>query len=276
MGKFIKAGRVVVMLQGRYAGKKAIVVKTYDDGSKARPFGHCMVAGIDRAPLKVTRKMSKKKITKRTKVKPFVKYVNYNPHDAHEVPGAQWDVPRQHLHGSTDGDLGRPQGGQEVCQEPFPGEVPESSPRQVRPSFQGCPLHAQEVALLSAHEITAPVELCVAEKRHHQWVPCREVSENRCTPNHPSHSTSFDHGTRSPMRQSSMFQGGALVISANIIKESGCAEFGSFWAMGFFTGLGLVWFSWGRFWGWCQVWGVVDWNHLDLSRRSPPPVAILM
>ena len=69
MGKFIKAGRVVVMLQGRYAGKKAIVVKTYDDGSKARPFGHCMVAGIDRAPLKVTRKMSKKKITKRTKVK---------------------------------------------------------------------------------------------------------------------------------------------------------------------------------------------------------------
>ena len=34
---------------------KAIVVKTFDDGSKARPFGHCMVAGIDRAPLKVTR-----------------------------------------------------------------------------------------------------------------------------------------------------------------------------------------------------------------------------
>ena len=35
---------------------KAIVVKTFDDGSKARPFGHCMVAGIDRAPLKVTRR----------------------------------------------------------------------------------------------------------------------------------------------------------------------------------------------------------------------------
>ena len=63
--------------QGRYAGKKvgdgwvffsmgvqqgpgltpgqAIVVKAFDDGSKQRPFGHCMVAGIDRAPLKVTR-----------------------------------------------------------------------------------------------------------------------------------------------------------------------------------------------------------------------------
>ena len=95
MGKFIKAGRVVVMLQGRYAGKKAIVVKTYDDGSKARPFGHCMVAGIDRAPLKVTRKMSKKKITKRTKVKPFVKYVNYN----HMMP-TRYQVPNEMSPGS--------------------------------------------------------------------------------------------------------------------------------------------------------------------------------
>merc|ERR1719252_424414 len=78
MGKFIKFGRVVVLLQGRYAGKKAVVVKTYDDGSKARPFGHCLVAGVDRAPLKVTKRMSKKKIAKRTRVKPFVKYINYN------------------------------------------------------------------------------------------------------------------------------------------------------------------------------------------------------
>eukprot|EP00434_Breviolum_minutum_P046157 symbB.v1.2.041588.t1/scaffold8380.1/size6587/1 len=52
MGKFLKAGRIVVMLQGRYAGKKAVVVKAFDDGSKARSFGHCLVAGVDRAPLK--------------------------------------------------------------------------------------------------------------------------------------------------------------------------------------------------------------------------------
>merc|ERR1711879_1006683 len=78
MGKFIKTGRVVVLLNGRYAGKKAIVVKVYDDGSKARPFAHCLVAGVDKAPLKVTKKMSKKKIAKRTRVKPFVKYINYN------------------------------------------------------------------------------------------------------------------------------------------------------------------------------------------------------
>ena len=37
-----------------------------------------MVAGIERYPLKVTKRMSAKKIERRTKVKPFVKIVNYN------------------------------------------------------------------------------------------------------------------------------------------------------------------------------------------------------
>jgi hypothetical protein len=35
------------------------------------------VAGIDRAPQKVAKSMSKKKIVKRSKCKPFLKYVNY-------------------------------------------------------------------------------------------------------------------------------------------------------------------------------------------------------
>ncbi|CAK0860135.1 unnamed protein product [Prorocentrum cordatum] len=90
MGKFIKAGRVVVLLQGRYTGKKAIVVKPFDDGSRARPFGHCLVAGVDKAPLKVTKTMGKKKIAKRTRVKPFVKYVNYN----HMMP-TRYQVPAE-------------------------------------------------------------------------------------------------------------------------------------------------------------------------------------
>jgi large subunit ribosomal protein L27e len=37
-----------------------------------------LVAGIERYPLKVTKRMSQKKIERRTKVKPFVKVVNYN------------------------------------------------------------------------------------------------------------------------------------------------------------------------------------------------------
>ena len=76
--RFIKPGRIVVLLNGRYAGRKAIVAKVFDDGSRSRPFGHALVAGVDRAPLKVTKTMGKKKIAKRTRVKPFCKYVNYN------------------------------------------------------------------------------------------------------------------------------------------------------------------------------------------------------
>mmetsp|Transcript_35224 Transcript_35224/g.51740 ORF Transcript_35224/g.51740 Transcript_35224/m.51740 type:complete len:145 (+) Transcript_35224:145-579(+) len=72
----IKSGKVVIVLAGRHAGKKAIVVKTHDENSGDKRFAHCLIAGIDRGPRKVTRAMSKKKVEKRSKMKPFVKYVN--------------------------------------------------------------------------------------------------------------------------------------------------------------------------------------------------------
>merc|ERR1711934_792061 len=78
MSKFLKTGKVVILLNGRQAGKKAVIVKTFDEGVKDRKYGCCMVAGIEKYPLKVTRSMSKKKIAKRSRVKPFVKVVNYN------------------------------------------------------------------------------------------------------------------------------------------------------------------------------------------------------
>ena len=74
----MKPGKVVVVLGGRYAGKKGVLVKAHDDGSNDRPYGHALVAGIDRYPLKVTRSMNKKKVAKRTKVKPFLRVLNYN------------------------------------------------------------------------------------------------------------------------------------------------------------------------------------------------------
>jgi large subunit ribosomal protein L27e len=74
----IKPGKIVIILAGRFAGRKAVVVKTFDDGSKDHEFGHALVAGIDRYPLRVTKSMSQKKILKRSKVKPFLKHVNYN------------------------------------------------------------------------------------------------------------------------------------------------------------------------------------------------------
>jgi len=84
----MKPGRVVILLAGRHAGKKAIIVKQNDDGKKVRrriaysvqdrKFAHALVAGIERNPLRVTRNMSQKKIERRSKVKAFVKTVNYN------------------------------------------------------------------------------------------------------------------------------------------------------------------------------------------------------
>lgn len=50
----------------------------HDEGTKERPYGYAVVAGIERYPLKVTRGMNKKKVAKRSKVKPFIKIVNYN------------------------------------------------------------------------------------------------------------------------------------------------------------------------------------------------------
>merc|ERR1712136_203880 len=73
MVKFMKPGKVVIVLAGRYAGRKAIIVKQQDDGTQDRGYGHALVAGIDRYPRKVTKTMGKKKMTKRSKIKPFVK-----------------------------------------------------------------------------------------------------------------------------------------------------------------------------------------------------------
>merc|ERR1712211_93941 len=69
-GKIMKGGKVVLLLSGRYAGRKAVIVKPSDEGTSDKPFSHALVAGIDRYPRKVTKKMSK--------VKPFLKVINYN------------------------------------------------------------------------------------------------------------------------------------------------------------------------------------------------------
>ncbi|CAG8446922.1 5271_t:CDS:1 [Ambispora gerdemannii] len=78
MVKFLKPGKVAIILSGRYAGKKAVIIKSVDEGTKERPYGHAIVAGIERYPLKVTRKHSSKRVVKRSKIKPFVKVINYN------------------------------------------------------------------------------------------------------------------------------------------------------------------------------------------------------
>ena len=92
----MKAGKVVVMLNGRYAGCKAVVVKVLegsDDrkakGSKAR--NQLIVVGLSQAPKAVTKaelkknlkldgkskEVADKSVQKRQRVKTFVKLVNF-------------------------------------------------------------------------------------------------------------------------------------------------------------------------------------------------------
>lgn len=84
MRKIMKPNKVVLVLSGRYAGRKAIVVKTFDDGSSDKQFGHALVAGVDRYPRKVTNGMGKAKLKKRSKIKPFLK-VSYSKQIPHPV-----------------------------------------------------------------------------------------------------------------------------------------------------------------------------------------------
>jgi large subunit ribosomal protein L27e len=73
MGKIMKSGKVVLVLSGRYAGRKAIIMKTLDDGTSDKMFGQALVAGIDRYPRRVTRRMNKAKVHKNCRIKPFIK-----------------------------------------------------------------------------------------------------------------------------------------------------------------------------------------------------------
>ncbi len=92
---------MAIITRGRYAGKKVanparteeihvsgkrsdvlchqvVIIQPLDTGSKTHPFPHALVAGIERYPSQITRRMSKARQAKRSKVKPFIKTINYN------------------------------------------------------------------------------------------------------------------------------------------------------------------------------------------------------
>merc|ERR1739845_169838 len=64
MVKVYKQGRVVIVLEAN------------DEGTSDRPYEHALIAGIERYPRPVTRKMTAKKIERRCRIKPFFKNVN--------------------------------------------------------------------------------------------------------------------------------------------------------------------------------------------------------
>ncbi|XP_058160787.1 large ribosomal subunit protein eL27-like [Dasypus novemcinctus] len=78
MGKFMKSGKVVLVLAGRYSGRKAVIMKNIDDGTSDCPYRPALVVGINRYPHKGTAAMGKKKIARRSKIKSFMKVYNYN------------------------------------------------------------------------------------------------------------------------------------------------------------------------------------------------------
>lgn len=78
MGKIMKPGKIVLVLSGRFAGRKAVVVRNYDDGTSDKQYGHALVAGIDRYPRKVHQRMGKARIHKKSKIKPFLKVCTGN------------------------------------------------------------------------------------------------------------------------------------------------------------------------------------------------------
>lgn len=56
MVKFYRPGKVVVVLNGRYAGHKGIIVKSNYESIRDRKYPHCLVVGLSKGPRKATKK----------------------------------------------------------------------------------------------------------------------------------------------------------------------------------------------------------------------------
>ena len=66
------------MLTRCFRFHQVVIIEPKDQGTKAFPFPHALVAGIERYPAQVTKRMGKKLLAKRSKIKPFIKTINYN------------------------------------------------------------------------------------------------------------------------------------------------------------------------------------------------------
>ena len=56
MVKFYKPGKVVLVLNGRYAGNKGIIIRSNYESVKDRKYPHCVVVGLSKGPRKPTKK----------------------------------------------------------------------------------------------------------------------------------------------------------------------------------------------------------------------------
>ena len=72
----LNPGKVVVILAGKHAGQKAVIVYVNDTPTKKYKFPHAMVVGIERGPRRVSPDMDEKTINKRTSMKVFYQIIN--------------------------------------------------------------------------------------------------------------------------------------------------------------------------------------------------------
>jgi large subunit ribosomal protein L27e len=56
MVKFYKTGKVVLVLNGRYAGHKGVIIKSNYESVRDRKYPHCTVVGLAKGPRKATKK----------------------------------------------------------------------------------------------------------------------------------------------------------------------------------------------------------------------------
>ncbi|CAG2161616.1 unnamed protein product [Oppiella nova] len=42
MGKIMKPGKVVLVLAGKYAGRKAVILRNHDEGTNDKSYGHAL------------------------------------------------------------------------------------------------------------------------------------------------------------------------------------------------------------------------------------------
>ena len=60
MAKFYKPGRIVIVTNGKYAGKKGIIIRSNFEQTKSKKYPHCLVLGLAKAPRRVTKKYLKR------------------------------------------------------------------------------------------------------------------------------------------------------------------------------------------------------------------------
>jgi large subunit ribosomal protein L27e len=74
----ILRGRFVILLNGRHAGKKAVVLTASQGATEGRKYPHAVVLGIEKSPKPLLKTMTQEALVARTKIKVFVKTVNFN------------------------------------------------------------------------------------------------------------------------------------------------------------------------------------------------------